>query len=131
MNADEIVMAERLKEIADRHKAATPGPWKFWDRDTKFAVGSVDFGNFDAMVVNECQWNIGSILQRKDADFISHAHEDVPFLLDLVESLQAQLSASQRREKAAVMDIRRPSRACTCAADGDCRNDRPGHRQGN
>ena len=41
---------------------------------------------------------------------------------DLVESLQAQLAASQRREKAAVEDLKRFSACCQCNAniDGSC-----------
>ncbi|HPE08125.1 MAG TPA: hypothetical protein PLT28_00135 [Saprospiraceae bacterium] len=33
----------------------------------------------------------------------AHVSQDIPFLLDLIESLRAQLSKSQRREKAAAM----------------------------
>ena len=41
---------------------------------------------------------------------------------DLIESLQAQLSESQRREQAAVEDLKRFSACCQCNAniDGSC-----------
>jgi hypothetical protein len=60
----------------------------------------------------------------KGTEFL-FAAEQLGDAADLIESLQAQLSASQRRERAAVEDIEKMMRICekgSChfCADGDC-----------
>ena len=47
---------------------------------------------------------------------------DIPYLLSEVDRLQAALSESQRRERAAVEDLKRFSACCQCNAniDGSC-----------
>ncbi len=60
----------------------------------------------------------------KETEF-TFAAENLNGAADLIESLQAQLSESQRRERAAVKDIEKMMRICekgSChfCADGDC-----------
>lgn len=83
---------KRIQEIRERHAKALGGPWHFWHRDMTFGAGSVDFGKFDALVVGEQQRTVGPTLRRVDADFIANAHQDIPFLLELVERMEAGLN---------------------------------------
>jgi hypothetical protein len=68
---------DRLSEIKARCEAATPGPWIVREGKS-FGVQSADK-------------NIASCFRRENEDFISHAREDVPYLLAEVERLGAEV----------------------------------------
>lgn len=74
---------DRLDEIHARCEAATPGPWKYIDN------------GFDGMIKSEeeticggepCE---GRIEDGPDAQFIAHARDDIPYLLDRAEKAEA------------------------------------------
>ena len=87
----------RISEIRARCEAATPGRW-VWFRDSILAS---EKGGF---VLSSCLYNDGSELgyldiTQGDADFIAHAREDIPWLLDQLDKARAeidQLKAAQR-----------------------------------
>ena len=75
---------DRLDEIHARCEAATPGPWKYIDN------------GFDGMIKSEeeticggepCE---GRIEDGPDAQFIAHARDDIPYLLDRAEKAEAE-----------------------------------------
>lgn len=87
----------RLREIEEREKAATPGPW---DEDSVAVVS-----NDCALRINPgsrqylnttVSWCVGPICRsafyaRNDAEFFRHAREDIPFLISEVRRLQNEL----------------------------------------
>lgn len=97
----EPMTEERIFEIKARAKAATPGPWVAdehafsvnlgYNQDHKRTHGYGCGNNF------VCDLNDGEYHeyyredeQRANADFIAHAREDVPALLEEVERLRAE-----------------------------------------
>ncbi len=105
----------RLDEIAARHAASTPGEWKNWGGTATHAVNAglkriigCDIDVIDPRVeppgfageswrADICKCEDGSvsaragILSYTDAEFIAHAHQDVPLLLDLVITQRAEI----------------------------------------
>jgi hypothetical protein len=87
---------DRLAQIRARAEAATPGPW--------FS----DIGNF--MVWDETSEDSEAVAKEigdDDCVFIAHSREDVPFVLDLVDSLTAErdtLRAVVEEARAAVAE---------------------------
>ncbi len=79
--------ASRLAAIRARVEAATEGPWEActWDAMERPHVSTAN------------QHNHGHDLPftPSDAEFIAHAREDVPALLDEVERLTAALEATR------------------------------------
>ena len=81
---------ERLAAIRARAEAATPGPWHIED-DSNFKneehAGSVvtEQGYYLAKIEPDVDDADGN------AEFIAHAREDVPYLLDLVTALSSPL----------------------------------------
>lgn len=74
---------QEIREIEEREKAATPGPWRaVWTGNTVKSH----------RVYAEWTGNIACGISPKtgNADFIAHAREDVPRLLDEVKRLQAE-----------------------------------------
>jgi hypothetical protein len=108
---------ERINEIKARLRVATPGPWVRCDvggqcyineaghrhgagkcdyrqtiheHDHDIYAGIVETGAFcdDAiMVCGNYDYEAGGVVRKEDADFIVHAREDVPYLLDLLSEL--------------------------------------------
>ena len=93
-----------LAESKARWEASTPGPWEVapiseWDKSIliNFPNGC---GACFAEVSYDDVWDgedengnaiDGASQQEAAADFIAHAHQDIPMLLALVERLQAEL----------------------------------------
>ena len=93
---------DRLEEIRQRTEAATPGPW-----DAKTNCYPECNGEPWGWI-SGASWHItwsGSKGQI-NADFIAHSREDIPYLLSEVDRLTAALTESQRRERAAVEDLK-------------------------
>lgn len=65
-----LSLEQRLKEIKDRCDAATPGPWKLH------------------RVVNKL----------KDHEFIAHARQDIPMLLEIINMLYTEPEFSETGE---------------------------------
>ena len=73
---------EERDEIRKRADAATPGPW------------IVEKDRYSATVLtSECDEYIIFDCHTTDAEFISHAREDVPRLLDALEAAEAERDA--------------------------------------
>jgi roadblock/LC7 domain-containing protein len=82
-------MTDRIAEITARCEAATPGEWVYdWGKDSiSTASGTMvvgihgrAYGN-DTLEINE-----------SDAEFISHAREDIPFLLAEIARLNEAIA---------------------------------------
>ena len=80
---------EELAAIRQRCEAATPGPW------TSYVEGrDHDSGSDFIMVGSENTRGTDIYLAgttTADQDFVAHARQDVPRLLDEIERLRAQL----------------------------------------
>ena len=70
----------RLEEIRKRYEAATPGPWE--TQSTSISgerlLITEKHGTFSTRSVQ---------MRAKDADFIAHSREDIPWLVEIVEKL--------------------------------------------
>jgi hypothetical protein len=87
-----MIDEKRIAEIQERTDAATSGPWR-----------NVVLGNtvksLQIISHSVCKKICSGISPKsKDAEFIIHAREDIPYLLDLI-------SEFQRRELATIQDI--------------------------
>ena len=80
---------KRLAEIRARVEAATPGPWEV---DDKYSDGFVvcELDEYVA-VSTSTDADIG-LDGRADAEFIAHARQDIPDLLDMMDVLIQQLA---------------------------------------
>ena len=78
--------ADRLAEIRARAEAATPGPW----REPRNGLGL----GWTIFPKNSKGWSIATCDSGTDADFIAHAREDVPYLLERVAKLQEHIDVS-------------------------------------
>ena len=80
-------MVDRLIEIEERLKAATPGPWF---RTPDFYRGLRGVESDDSFVVEPP-------LTDEDAEFIAAAPSDVAFLLDRVRELEARSDEAEKQ----------------------------------
>ncbi len=81
---------KRLEEIRAREQIATQGKWLVESDDKNIMEGIVMVEVWEndfpiEMVIADCP-------QQKDANFIAHAHDDIPYLLELVDSLSKELT---------------------------------------
>jgi len=70
---------EELQAIKERCEKATSGPWRAHKYDVDYRVGSTWVFLFDD-------------IDGDTAQFIAHAREDVPALLEEIERLKARLA---------------------------------------
>ncbi len=97
-----MTRSERLEEIRRREEAATPGPWESKCRSVgneendpawpetdflQFHVHGTDGSEDEVAGPKEVTWGRGDFYGR-DADFIAHTREDIPWLLAEVERLE-------------------------------------------
>lgn len=75
----------RLREIEEREKAATPGPWDTGEHPTNSGIRYV----FDTDGSEVCTVYFNE--ESRAVEFIAHAREDVPFLIAEVRRLQNEL----------------------------------------
>lgn len=89
---------DELRAVRERAKAATPGPWAVsYDEDVDtFGVVAEDDGPGDVFIVEE----MGQPGQH-DAEFIAHARQDIPRLLDEIANLRGAMTAQDDRESKA------------------------------
>lgn len=109
MNSNEGTKMDekRIAEIKARAEAATPAPWKMVPRaalpflPTRDHVADVDG--------HEVQPARDGILgdQTADADFIAHAREDVPFLLEQLERAQRDVAVAADDAEADLKEVLR------------------------
>jgi hypothetical protein len=102
-------MTDRITEIEARANAATPGPWDVAEIDHKSGDVSVTAGTGDEedlIITINCEFS--ETLTGKDAValgyFIAHTREDVPWLIQRVRELEAELKAA--REKCSELNRR-------------------------
>jgi hypothetical protein len=102
---------ERLQEIQDRVQKASPGPWKVQEKiyedgkeylaerrivtdykhpQLKDVVGIITLG----ICIYEPHYRV--FIDKENAEFIAHAREDIPFLLNLVREQQKEIDRLQR-----------------------------------
>lgn len=110
-----------LDEIWQRANAATPGPWTAHDREEGKPQGSyeivteVDPHGSIVELLPPGQWS--SIGRREDAEFIAHAREDIPALLDEIKWLteerehQSRMVQQARRKALQWADEKRESKS--------------------
>lgn len=79
-----------IDAIKARCEAATPGPWRAIERGNSVMSHGVVTVAYDGLP----QQNVCAGISPKtgNAAFIAHAREDIPYLLEQIESLTAQLS---------------------------------------
>ena len=91
MNDEQYMLTEDdIQEIRSRCEAATPGPWKSYLDGSDHSCGS-DFimtGAFGSSDRGEDLEIIGATIA--DYDFIAHARQDIPKLLEEIERLKAE-----------------------------------------
>lgn len=80
---------KRIEEIRERCEKATKGPW--WSTRMDIGKGprepNVVFSRDD---LGRCTYDTFN-LKAKDADFIAHSRDDIPFLLAEIERLRQAL----------------------------------------
>lgn len=94
---------QRIDEIRQRCEKTTPGPWISPFDASRMGDGNDDCNsivNIEGETVVGVTYYDGPVLYaiETDADFISHAREDIPFLLDLLSEQEReieQLKAAQ------------------------------------
>lgn len=80
-----MITEQRLKEIEERLKNATPGPWEM-----RYLFGSKDLpvsivhGDKSETVF---EWSESSTSSCADVELIAHAPSDLAYLLSLVEEM--------------------------------------------
>lgn len=96
---------KRMQEIRERANAATAGEWEQANKSVRVANTQVDCGSYKAAPTGDeggiCNC-LGISIYRgakshpinvqatKNAEFIAHARQDIPYLLDLIESIQQE-----------------------------------------
>ena len=78
-----MISDKELAEIRKRAEAATPGPWKAFIEDRDFQSGSsfIQTQGEDIELIGATE---------EDYDFIANARQDIPKLLDEIESLKGK-----------------------------------------
>ena len=80
---------DRIAEIRERLEKATPGVWRTVEKGNSIPSIAVE----TLAYVGEPSIKICSGIspKTKNAEFIAHAHEDIPYLLDVIEQQQAEI----------------------------------------
>jgi len=81
----------KFKEIKERVDGATAGPWKY---DSE---GDLIAPKIKPLISHNVGIVAGSsdvVMRTEDEDFISHARQDVPMLLEMVEALYAMIKCN-------------------------------------
>ncbi len=76
---------ERLTQIKARLRGTTPGPWDV--NDDLCVIHPIDDDDPELISDN---------LHSRDAAFIAHSSQDIPFLLGLIESLTEDLELADK-----------------------------------
>lgn len=88
--AHNVVSVEYLEEVRKRVEAATPGPWNAF-------VEGRDHTSGDSIIrrgPDDIEEDLDLYLQgatTADYDFIAHARQDIPTLLEVIDRLQRLL----------------------------------------
>lgn len=87
-------IAALVASIRARADAATPGPWDYYDED-----GDV------VAPFRDTEIGILSTQAHADGKFVAYARDDVPILLDLIDTLTADLAKAEARRDLAEQTI--------------------------
>lgn len=90
MSGTNTTADDRLAEIQQRAEKATPGPWTYHDGDSVSAPDGTEVVAGPWTNDNSPCVEIGP----DDADFITYARDDIPWLLAELVSLRGQLEAA-------------------------------------
>jgi hypothetical protein len=97
LHADKVWcgMNTRLEEIEARVNAATEGPWQVKPGDFVSFLGEQFFQvlNTKPDVDGDLSLISANRVSLENAEFIAHARTDVPYLLELCKSLEAEVKA--------------------------------------
>jgi hypothetical protein len=120
---------KQFDEIKSRTEKATPGPWK-WNTDRYHGgyIGITGKNNAEVLFPNHCNeddegaaW-FEDLPNESDADFISHAREDIPALIAEIERFREEIAAlkSERDalQKALEMACEDQTEFCPCSMHG-------------
>jgi hypothetical protein len=90
-----MMTAERLAEIKRRCEAATQGSWTKKDNNA-YQASCLIFASDGNQIAQVANWqNAGfNIDADKNAEFIAHARQDIPDLLDEIERLTRERNAA-------------------------------------
>jgi hypothetical protein len=92
----------RFMIIEGRARDATPGPWRWWDSNSFRRLSSDATGKDGDVLYGTVQQSDGHpdvMCSEADKAFIAHARTDVPWLLEEIRRLQAEI---ERLETATV-----------------------------
>lgn len=95
---------KRIQEIRERANAATAGEWEQANKSVRVKGTQLDYGcykaaptGFDGGICNclgggyqDGKKHPVNVQAVKNAEFISHARQDIPYLLDLLDQLQRE-----------------------------------------
>jgi hypothetical protein len=89
MTREDRLTPEEIAAIRERAEKATPGPWTWlYGLRNKLFTPVALF--HDGKIVGRFVWE-------HDAEFIAHAREDIPRLLDALEATYAEIERLQRK----------------------------------
>lgn len=95
-------MGDRLQEIREREAAATAGPWQAQEYDDHLGdegcaiLAGNGMGQRGIAYSLPYSWH-GQDAVEADAEFIAQAREDVPFLLEQVDTYRAHVEADHAK----------------------------------
>jgi hypothetical protein len=95
-----MLTAEELKALAERAERLTPGPWTWHGYRDGYEIVSKSIPNAPPLVCRD-----GGVRWVRDADFISHAREDIPALLAHIAELEGD-ATNWRKVETMPMDFR-------------------------
>lgn len=102
---------EQLAAIEARCERATPGPWRWDDRDDQLFDAK---GELLAFGQPTYEGNHGIVVPPDDATFIAAARTDVPALLAEVRRLQSDLALADQTAAAQLAEVRRLTAEVEC-----------------
>jgi hypothetical protein len=88
-----------IEAIKARYEAATPGEWEAYNRGLKHDFDVRVFGDDDNEIDITGWYGKGMFGRFADADFVAHAHQDIPALVAEVERLQALVNGESYRNE--------------------------------
>lgn len=91
-----------IKDIKQRYEKSTPGEWK-WE-ETEDQKNHEEWGNLGKILCVDNEKILGAFgydcsfveVSKTDADFIAHAHQDIPLLLEAIKKLNRRLQNNTR-----------------------------------
>lgn len=86
---NEPMNQKQIEEIRAKERAATPGPW--WHTPP---VATIEQRIIDYDGTGMVRTKIGTIDCPEDAQFVAHARQDVPALLDEIDRLRGLLDSA-------------------------------------